>query len=1006
MGRLILLAFLVSAVWIDARAQRSVERFSHPELNSINELVASRSYRQAIDRSLAGAKKLLRQQNWEGYISLMLRAAEIETFEVWKAKGFPETTITEDYRRPLSYLNEMYRIAGGYISRYPYLQANAQFTQAVVYDWLNLPDTAEQMHLSALNARREIFGSESREVADSYLWLGQLYNWGLQRKELAEKYYRLAVSLQQKFLPESRYALGSAYYGLAIIARKNFQFDEVATNANLYLSLYDDLPYEQAFAYEIVANMYSDQGNYEQCLRMREKSLEIYEASGFKAHLIEGYGNLSSDLRILGRYVESRKAIEKCLKILGDTEQGNPHYEKLLYENLGDLYRSMGRYDSSEYFFNQAVNSTESMFGDKGDELAGVYDLRGRLFMDKGEYSKALADFHRMLVAVLPSASALTATEAAPISEESPYFFSIISAYFNKGDALAQWYRQTGDSAHLLDALNNYRTAYDQTIIARQSIGDDLSKPFLLSNFSGSINRSIQCARLLYRHTGKREFFDDILRFAEFTKYLNVLEARERADRANNSGIPKALLFELEEVRNELNLRQRSTFASSTMSSDSARKENEELASLINRRRDLMTRISGYPGYTQSAVDDLLINLDEIQSRLAGDEQLLEYVWGKDSIYVLSITAREAGISTVFHTALVDTLISSVYRAISGDPSYSEDAAIKYSENSSALYETFFKPFAKKERLIVVPDGPLSLIPVEALATSPETRAHISFRELQYMIYDHEISYTYSSSIYFRQRATRRGEIEKVLAFSYSGASADNYVARRNEFSELPGTYLELETLSRLYDRVASFTDRSASKRNFVGNTAGYDLIHLGVHGVGDEDVADNSHLVFKGDARSDSVLYAYEIYNLKLDAGLIVLSACETGIGRNQAGEGVLSIARAFTYAGCPSVVMSLWDVPDIFTSTIMTRFYENLNEGYSVSASLRNSKLRFLDESDVFTSHPANWAAFVANGQNLAFKKNSGEYYWLLIAVPLVALSVVGARKWYRRRHSGNFA
>ena len=973
------------------------QQFSHPDLDAINSLVESKRYKEAIDHSLSGARKMKGQQNWEGYISLMLRAAEIETFEVWKAKGFPEITITEDYRRPLRYLNDMYTIAGQHVSSYPYLEANALFTNAVVYDLLNMPDTAEQMHLRALKERIKIYGPESREVADCYLWLGQLYNWGLQRKELAEKYYLMAVPLQEAFLPGSRYALGSAYYGLATIARKNFQFDAVKTMSDLYLSLYVDLPYEQAFAYQLVANMYSNQGNYEQSMRMRERSLEIYEASGFREDLIDGYSNLSSDLRALGRYNESRNALENGLRIWESSEPLNPYYAKILYENLGDLYRMMKKYDSAQYFFDKAIQSAIGMFGEKSDELAGVYDLRGRLFMDQGEYPKALEDFNRMLASVLPSGDAGN-LESIVIKDESPYFFSIIAAHFNKGDALVAWYLRDKNPLHLEHALDNYRTAYSQMIIARQSIGDDLSKPFLMTNFSGSIERSIQCARLLYHRTREVGVLGDILRFTELTKYLNVLEALERAERANNSGIPKSLLFELEEVRNELNIKQRSRLSSENLSPDSARRINEEVVGLINRRRDLMTRISGYPEYTESGINNLLINLDEVQSQLGEDDQLMEFYWGGDSVYVLSITGSASRISAVPRNADTDTLIASVYQIISGDPSYGQQWANKYALESYKIYELFFKPFVDRKRLIIVPDGPLSLIPVEALVTSPEISQHNSFKELNYLIYDHEVSYAYSSSIFFKGTTRERDKIEKVLAFSYSGIGDGNYVARRNGSVELPGTYMELETLSRLYDRVARFTDFEASKVNFVRNTAGYDLIHLGVHGVGDQEVADNSHLIFKADSTMDSVLYAYEIYNLKLDAGLVVLGACETGIGRNQAGEGVLSIARAFTYAGCPSVVMSLWQVPDIFTSMLMTRFYENLKDAQSVSTSLRNSKLRFLKESDMFAAHPANWAAFVVNGQDIVFQTNSDGTY-RVVAFIAAAILTVGAFGWYWR-------
>jgi len=989
--------FLVTAEFglqqVSAQERTTVSRWSHPELDRINNLVSTRNYREAIDRSLSAATRMKDEGNWEGYISFMLRAAEIETFEVWKAKGSPESNITEDYHRPFRYLRDLYKTASERISDYPYLEANALFTSAVVYDLLSMPDTAEQMHLRALRMRIQIYGNESREVADSHLWLGVVYNWGLQRKDLAEQHYLKAMELQKRYMPDSRYALGSVYYGLATIARKNYRFDEVETMANLYLSLYGDLPYQQAAAYQVVANMYFVQGDFGRSMEMRQKALEIYDASGYSQDLIEGYFNLSSDLRAMGRYNESRKALSKGLRLWERTEPRNPAYLQLFCAHLGELYGLMGNYDSAAHYFKRAIERAASVHGAKNGELSQLFDLRGKMFLEKGDYRQALADFRKAASSILPD----SVSDRPIIQEESPYFVSLISAYFNTGDAYMKWYVADHDQEHLDRALEYYRAAYGQMIIARQNIGDDLSKPFLMSSFSQSIERSIQCARLLYDKVGEARYLEDALQFMELTKYLNVLEALGRAERANNSGIPKSLLFELEEVRNELNLRQRARLTAATLPPDSIRRMNEEVVNLINRRRELMTRISGYPGYTVSTMGDLLISLEQIQKELDRDEQLLEYYWGNDSIYVLSIATDASAIIALPREEATDTLITTVYTAISGQPGFGSDDANAYGEAAARVYQKFFAPAIRKRRVVVVPDGPLSIVPLEALVTSHKPSSEIYFSDLDYVLYDREVSYAYSSSIFFKNRTRRHERIERVLAFSYSGESDPSYFTRRNQGDELPGTYVELETLGRLYKKVTRFTNSEASKQNFINNSAGYDLIHLGIHGVGDVEVADNSRLIFRGDSMSDRTLYAYEIYNLELNAGLVVLSACETGIGRNMAGEGVLSIARAFTYAGCPSVVMSLWDVPDAFTSDIMTQFYENLNDGQSVSASLREAKLKFLQESDPLRAHPAHWAAFVINGQDLAFRKAGVNIGILVIAALLL---IAGALVAYMRR------
>jgi len=187
-------------------------------------------------------------------------------------------------------------------------------------------------------------------------------------------------------------------------------------------------------------------------------------------------------------------------------------------------------------------------------------------------------------------------------------------------------------------------------------------------------------------------------------------------------------------------------------------------------------------------------------------------------------------------------------------------------------------------------------------------------------------------------------------------------------------------------------------KTNFISHAQDYDLIHLGVHGIGDPEVIDNSRLIFREDSLGSGELYGYEVYNLEIDARLVVLSACETGLGKRQTGEGIFSIARAFSYTGCPSVVMSFWRAADTFTASIMDEFYERLHDGKSIGSSLRASKLKFLKESDELSAHPANWAAFVLNGQDQSFIRQSTPLAtWVIIAAAGVLLTYFVV-KWKR--------
>lgn len=978
-----LLIFITAYTSTAQSSKEAVIKFSHPVLSQVNHLVNQFQYQEAIDLSLKEATDMKAKKNWEGYAVFMLRAAEIETFEVWKARSH-KNKIQPDYKRPLSYLNNLHKFAKEQIESDPYLKANALFTSAVVYYWMDMPDTSENMHHKALDLRGKLFGKESREVADSYLWMGVLYYWGLNRLDVAKEYYLKALPLQKKYMPESRYSLGSTYLGLSIVARETFEFDEAITMLKEYSSLYSDLPYQQAIGLQVLANVYSNQGDFEKSLQERMRSLKIYESAGPDDLIIE-YLSLGSNLIDLGRMNEARVALRKGQLALDRFDIKKTIYTMPLYKYLGAFYMNTEKYDSAQIFFDKALHIALEEYGKKNSEVAEAYQLRGNLSLKRNDFRSSLVDFQQMLVSVIPNFNEENIFSVPAIQNENAYFSLIISALFNKGDAFFAWYDHDKKSEHLQSALDHYRAAYRQLMVARKTIGDELSKPVLMKNFFHSIEKSIQCAKTLYTLTGQQNFFQDIFHFVELTKYLNVLDALQRAERANNSGIPKHLLLELNEVKKELIVHQK-VVLSEKASKEELAHHNDIVLNLINKRRELISEISKYPEYADSNIDEVLTDVSEVQNKLSHDEQIIEFFWGQDSVYTLSITKGSVEILSTHPGDETDSLFNSIHE-IMIDNTHPFDKN-NYSEMASAIYKKFFAPSIKMKKITIIPDGPLRLIAVEALVVE-HNPAKTSFNELDYVIYHREIAYAYSASILFRSYLKNVKGVEKVLAFSYSNGVGEPGLAKRSQHTELPGTYKELEALSRLFKNVTRFTDINASKLNFINNTMGHDIIHLGVHGIGDQYVADNSRLIFRSDSLDDGELFAYEIYNLKMDARLVVLSACESGTGRNQSGEGMFSIARAFTYAGCPSLVMSLWQARDVFTSQIMIGFYENLNHNESISSSLRNAKLQFLKESDSFTAHPANWAPFVVNGLDLTFEEKSKSNFliYLIVVTAIIA-------------------
>jgi CHAT domain-containing protein len=154
-------------------------------------------------------------------------------------------------------------------------------------------------------------------------------------------------------------------------------------------------------------------------------------------------------------------------------------------------------------------------------------------------------------------------------------------------------------------------------------------------------------------------------------------------------------------------------------------------------------------------------------------------------------------------------------------------------------------------------------------------------------------------------------------------------------------------------------------------------------------------------DSEADGYLHAYEIYELDLRAQLAVLTACETGIGKNEDGEGVRSLGYSFAYAGCPSLVMSLWKIDEKVSSEIISRFYEYLAEGMPKHLALRQAKLDHLANSPEELTSPYYWAGMVLVGDVSPLEVGSfwGQWRWWVLAA-LCAFVLISGVWWWKKK------
>ncbi len=270
--------------------------------------------------------------------------------------------------------------------------------------------------------------------------------------------------------------------------------------------------------------------------------------------------------------------------------------------------------------------------------------------------------------------------------------------------------------------------------------------------------------------------------------------------------------------------------------------------------------------------------------------------------------------------------------------------------------------------LVVVPDGALASIPFEAL--------RIGEVEERYLVEETAVSYAPSAGVLLamgedrERRKTGSGFVGFADPLPPSRALATGSFGQQPGLAgweRLPGARREVSAIAKALEaehEVSVFVDAGAAERRMKEDEAvrGARWIHIAAHAKVEEAVPADSAVVLAPSGDEDGYLTAREVFGLRIDAELVVLSGCDTALGRQIRGEGLIGLSRAFLYAGAGGLQVSLWKVPDNTTPMLMTSFYRALSSGLGSAEALRRAKLESL--RDPRRRLPFHWAAFVIIG------------------------------------------
>jgi len=405
-------------------------------------------------------------------------------------------------------------------------------------------------------------------------------------------------------------------------------------------------------------------------------------------------------------------------------------------------------------------------------------------------------------------------------------------------------------------------------------------------------------------------------------------------------------------------------------------KVEDEYISLLNRIKSETGAKSGFTPFKS-------ISIKEIQNKLLDRKTaIVEFFLGERESFGLLITKTAFAVRSLPARADIENSLRAYLKMISTWPDRSFQGISAGKRLYLELFGSFegiLSPFL--EHLIIVPDGILYYLPFETLVLDVRGKDP----KQQYLIGQYKISYTpsVSSLSFLVNKKTEKRNPKRLLAIgnpdysplishqsrpnkSYGEALRETYLDNGFDLTSLPYTKREVLQISRLFsrDKVDIYLGAKASEEVIKKKRLmDYQIIHFACHAFQDEKSPLRSALVLslKGNIEDDGFLQVREIYNLKLNAELVVLSACQTGRGKLENGEGILGLPRVFFYAGARSTISTLWKINDKSTSNLMRTFYRYLAEGENKAQALRLAKLDMIKSG---YSHPFFWAAFVLNG------------------------------------------
>lgn len=821
-------------------------------------------------------------------------------------------------------------------------------------------------------------------------------------RELSEKLHKIADRTDDpEMIAYSAMMIGTSYRRQGEYLKAVYYFSEALRSAQ-----YIGEKRREGICLNNLANVYAISGNYLKALDYFNEALRLVRKTDAQLDEVRTLTNIGTVYKDQGMYQEALKSYQQALEI---AKKNKYRYEEsLALSNMADVFKKRRDYNKTITFQNDALRIAKEI-KDKSREGFVLRDL-GNLNQDLRNYSMA-RNYH---------------LQALEIGRKTKNVQIIWGSQAGIG---ASYERQ----GNLHGAIHHYARA----IALYDSVRESLDIEALGNNFLEDRYQAYPSMVHLLAQNGN---IGRAFAYAEKYKAKTILDILSQRPYLFGSLLSDSLQKQLQQIT----AHHETAHAQLSIELAKIEKDKRKILYLDQQITDLELRKAAmianlkkrHSAYYQLAAPEAL-KVEEIQTNILRREQaLVEYILGPRNMSVFVVTPDTLTYTRVeisrerlrgMLTDLSPIFASQESTDGQNRAQFKNPQLVDFSIHPAhALHEVLIKPIEQwlqdAKELIIVPDDVLFYLPFEMLVfDTSKVETSYDFANARFLLEKFDISYISSASLLNPDLKRPRKSQKGILAFGnpdftshadepqqkellVSKAPYVRDVVRGDHLLSLPKSELEVRAIDQVFNRTGNsiLIGNRATEESFKSKANEYRILHLATHFITNDDQPLYSKIVLaqNNDMNEDGYLQTYEVFNMNLNADLVVLSACNTGLGKLRKGEGLIGISRAFLFAGVPSMVVSLWNVDDESTAIIMKNFYRHLQAGLEKKQALRLAKLDYLKSSQSHGRDPFYWAPFILIGDwsPVRLPTNSVPNTWIVIAV--ITLMVMTAIFLIRRR------